>query len=159
MIYFKTLNDVELFIRYNVFNNKKTIYNPFYPENDEIYLKNSIKKYHNISEIVEELKNGGLLHEIIEYVAGYGKGLNSIGYVLYYSLMMRYLEREDEPLINDINVYKLLTINQVCEFLNVSRPTVYKMLNDGDLPFLEILGQKRIQVKDLLSFIQSKTSK
>jgi len=159
MKYFKDIILVKLFLRRKVLNKKKTIENYFYFQDEsELYIKNSIKKYNNIEEIVEELENYGLLYEITEY-NGWDEETTSKGYVLFYSKMLRYLNKNSESLNNDDNIYKLLTINQVCEFLNISRPSVYKLLNDRQLPFTEILGHKRIQLIELLNFIQEKKSK
>ena len=150
---------VNLFLRTEVLNKKKTVENYFYfQEENELYVKNSTKKYNNIEEVVEDLKSNGLLCEISEFT-GLGKELESKGYILFYTQLLKYLNRNSEYLTNDINIFKLLTINQVCEFLNVTRPTVYKFLNDGHLEYVEVLGHKRIQLIELLNFIQEKKSK
>ncbi|HOW08322.1 MAG TPA: helix-turn-helix domain-containing protein [Bacteroidales bacterium] len=125
---------------------------------DKIYLKNSVKEYHSIDEVLSDLKKHGLFHEIKEW-EGLGREPKTIGYILFYTQLMRLLNKEEEHLSNDINVYKMLTINQVCDFLNLSRPTVYKLLSTGDLPYIELLGQKRIQLLEVLKYIQNNNRK
>lgn len=159
MRYFANINLLRGFLSRFVYNNKKTKEYFFHSLQDKIYLKNSVKEYHATDEVISELKQCGLLHEIIEYKGIIDTDSKSLGYILDYSSLMRFISREDEPLSNDINMYKMLTINQACDLLNLSRPTVYKLLRTDELKHVEILGQKRIQLKDLLNFIQEKTSK
>jgi len=150
---------VNLFLRTEVLNKKKTVENYFYfQEENELYVKNSTKKYNNIEEVVEDLMVNGLLCEISEFT-GLGKELESNGFILFYTQLLKYLDRNSEYLSNDVNIFKLLTINQVCEFLNVTRPSVYKLLNDGHLEYVKVLGHKRVQLMELLNFIQEKRSK
>lgn len=160
MRYFANINLLKGFLSRFVYNKKKTKEHFFSFMQDEIYLKNSVKKYQSTDEVIKELKQCGLLHEIVEYKGIIDTDSKSLGYILFFTPLMRYVSRDDEPLSNDIfNFFKMLTINQACELLNLSRPTVYKLLRTGDLKHVEILGQKRIQLKDLLNFIQDKTSK
>jgi excisionase family DNA binding protein len=125
---------------------------------DKIYLKNSVKEYHSSDEVITELKEYGLLYEIQEW-EGLGREPKTKGYILYYTQLMRLLNKEEEHLMNDINIYKMLTINQVCDFLNLSRPTIYKLLSTGNLPYIELFGQKRIQVLEVLKYIQNNIRK
>jgi excisionase family DNA binding protein len=37
--------------------------------------------------------------------------------------------------------------------MEVTRPTIYKLIRENEIPFVEVLSQKRIQLKDLLDYI------
>jgi excisionase family DNA binding protein len=53
---------------------------------------------------------------------------------------------------------KLLTIDQVAEYLNVHRDTVYNLVRSGRLPAMQLGGRKaswRITEEDLLEFVAS----
>lgn len=160
MRYFKDDIALKMFIRRRVFNNKKSTEHSFFRDKfeDEIYVRNSSKKYNSIDKIIDELKENGLLY-VIQHIHGpYPQESESMGYVLFYTQMLRYMNSNDEYLNNDSNKFKLLTINQVCDFLNISRPSVYKLLKDNTIPYLEILGHKRIQLNELLKYIQRNQS-
>ena len=45
--------------------------------------------------------------------------------------------------------FKVLTVPEVCEYLRVSRVTVYRMLRRRDLPAFRIAGNWRFNVEDL----------
>lgn len=157
MRYFKSETALKAFIRHDVVNTKKSKEHFFFTDRfeNEIFLKNSTKKYKSIDEIVDELRDNGLVFDIIHRHGPMSMDSEDMGCVLLYTQMLRYLNRNDEYLNNDINKFKLLTINQVCEFLNISRPSVYKLLKDHTIPYVEILGHKRIQLNELLKYIQN----
>ena len=48
----------------------------------------------------------------------------------------------------------LLTIAQVCEYLGVSKPTLYDLLRDG-LPALKFGRRVRIRKADLIAFLEA----
>lgn len=62
----------------------------------------------------------------------------------------------NELVTADIYQHRLLTINQVCEILGVTRPTVYKFFEDGSLTYYEILSQRKVRYSDLMIFIGEK---
>ena len=74
-------------------------------------------------------------------------------YVLHWSRIQKILSASDNLLIEQ-EKYALISINTACKLLSVTRPTVYKIINDNKIPFVEILSQKRIQLKDLLDFVE-----
>ncbi len=49
--------------------------------------------------------------------------------------------------------FKYYTVNQVADMLSMSRPTVYKVVNDKTLKSVRINGQIRINHLDLANFI------
>ncbi|MBN2834476.1 MAG: helix-turn-helix domain-containing protein [Candidatus Delongbacteria bacterium] len=117
--------------------------------------KNSSKKYSSIDEMIDELKQNNLLFEIQQMSEEVEYSFDFAGYVLLHTQLVTLLAG-DENLNNDILRFKLLTVNQTCDFLQLSRPSVYKLLKDGVIPHVEIMGQKRVQMNDLLSFISEK---
>jgi len=64
------------------------------------------------------------------------------------------LLHSDNLVTRDILQHRLLTINEVCEVLNVTRPTVYKLFEEGALPYFEILSQRKVRYSDLIKFIE-----
>jgi excisionase family DNA binding protein len=62
----------------------------------------------------------------------------------------------DNLITSDIHQHRLLTINQVCDILGVTRPTVYKFFEDGTLSYYEILSQRKVRHTDLMNFIEKK---
>jgi excisionase family DNA binding protein len=73
-------------------------------------------------------------------------------YFLYWTQLSKHLEQND-TLTFEQEKYRLISINKACEMLEVTRPTIYKLINDNKIPFVEVLSQKRIQLKDLLDYI------
>jgi len=64
---------------------------------------------------------------------------NSIIYTLRYSLKFR-----------DITKPEPLTVQEVCAFLKVSRPTIYKLIDEGKLKKYNICGTVRFLMSDVL---------
>lgn len=53
--------------------------------------------------------------------------------------------------------YKLISINEACKFLSLTRPSVYKLINENEIPVVQIFDStKRIQMRDLLKYIEKK---
>lgn len=53
--------------------------------------------------------------------------------------------------------FRLVSINEACKFLGLTRPSVYKLINDNEIPVVQIFEKtKRIQMRDLLNYIESK---
>lgn len=51
--------------------------------------------------------------------------------------------------------FKYYSINEVADMLSMSRPTIYKFVNDQTLKSLRINGQIRVNHLDLMNFITS----
>lgn len=47
----------------------------------------------------------------------------------------------------------LATVNDVAEFMKITRPSVYKLIRSGDLPSLKIGRSRRIRWVDVHSFV------
>jgi excisionase family DNA binding protein len=47
----------------------------------------------------------------------------------------------------------LLTADQACRVLNVSRPTLYRLMGDGSLPSLRVRGRRMFRRADLERFV------
>lgn len=51
--------------------------------------------------------------------------------------------------------YKYYSINEVAEMLSFSRPTIYKIINEGKIKTIRINGQMRIKHIDLYEYIKN----
>jgi excisionase family DNA binding protein len=60
-----------------------------------------------------------------------------------------------DPKITD----RLLTINEICKILSLTKPSVYRLFNTGKLEYFEILSQRKVKLSDLNRFIKSSKKK
>jgi len=51
----------------------------------------------------------------------------------------------------------LLTVNEACERLRISRPTLYQLLNSRRIPSIQIGRARRISVRALEKFVESQS--
>lgn len=79
-------------------------------------------------------------------------------YILYWTKFQKFIQSND-TLEYDHKLLSLLTLNQACEFLAVTRPTLYKILRFENIPTVEILSQKKIQLKDLVEYVEKKKNR
>ena len=156
MIYFKNINVVRGFLGTMLINKEKSDnFDEWLGQPTSIYLKNSSKEFKSVQEVIDELISTNLLNEIIEFQGPCCTDPQSHGFILNYSQIKVFLNNKEDFLNYQLNNYKLLTINQACEFLNISRPTLYKLLKGGAIKDMDILGKKRIQVIELMKFISN----
>ncbi len=156
MIYFKKIDWIRGFIHKELVDESRSVnINEWEAlhQPTRIFLKNSSKEFHSNQEIIEELKRMELLHEIIEFQGVNFTNPQSHGFILNVSRIKKILKGESEFLENDVLYKKPLTLNQACEFLSVSRPTLYKLMENNEIKYIEILGKRRIQIYELINYI------
>lgn len=79
--------------------------------------------------------------------------------VLFWSRIQDDIEGNVFP-SNMADQYKLISINDACKFLGLTRPSVYKLIRDNEFPVVQIFDKtKRIQMRDLLLYIERKKHK
>jgi excisionase family DNA binding protein len=66
---------------------------------------------------------------------------------------------ESNSYINPNIQERLLTIKEVCNFLSLTKPSIYKLFESNQLPYYEILSQRKVKLTDLIKFIESKKKK
>jgi excisionase family DNA binding protein len=61
---------------------------------------------------------------------------------------------------NDIGIHmeteKLISINQACEHLGISRPYIYRLINEKKLPYYVVGTLKRFKVSELDEWAKSR---
>ena len=162
MIYLKNINLVRGFIHKELLDDDKSVNInewdiPQLPT--KIYFKHSSKEFHSNDEILEELKRMELLYEIIEFQGSCFTEPKSHGFILHFSRIKKLLSGKPEFLENDALYQKPMTLNQACEFLSISRPTLYKLIENREITSIEILGKKRIQLFELINYISQNKNK
>ena len=152
MIEFKSPTELVRFLDENLPDKIKS--KLFFEENQREYRGKTIIDKTKKSDffIFDELRSR-------EFAAGITKNPASTyipeKYILYWTKLQKFLNSENS-LEYDIKLLSLLTINQACEFLAVTRPTLYKILREEHIPTVEILSQKKIQLKDLVEYVENK---
>ena len=117
-----------------------------------IYLKNSSKEFKSVEEVVAELKRLQLLYEIYEE-RQYERTPALLGYALHITQINRIMNNDEDIFNYSIDSIRLLSINQTCEVLNISKPTLYKLFKSSEIIPVEVFGKKRIQVSEIINFI------
>ena len=99
-------------------------------------------------ELQQFLYNRGIVQNEIE-VSGIFPKLSNVSTVINTKLIYE----PDESNIKKFLKYKYYSVNEVAEMLSLSRPTVYKLINDQVLKSIRIYDQLRINHVDLMAFI------
>lgn len=77
-------------------------------------------------------------------------------YILMWSRIEKAIKESTFP-AKDIEQYRLISINEACELLGLTRPSIYKIINQNEIPVVQIFDKtKKIQLKDLLKYIEQK---
>ena len=68
------------------------------------------------------------------------------------------LEREvfmamESTIAPDDQLGGMITIADVCEYLSISRPTVYRLIESGKIRAVKICGQRRVPRVDVLNLV------
>jgi excisionase family DNA binding protein len=99
-------------------------------------------------ELQKFLYKTGIVQDEIE-VSGIFPKLSNVATIVNTKLIYE----PDESNLNSFLKYKYYSVNEVAEMLSLSRPTVYKLVNDQTLKSIRIYDQLRINHVDLMAFI------
>jgi excisionase family DNA binding protein len=152
MILFENIDQVHTYIT-NELVDKKRSHKDWVKKESWLYLPYSNKLFKTSDEIIADLVEYELLFELKEY-QGWIREKESKGYVLFFSPLIKMLKGKNGSFDSKFEYERLLTVNDCCEFLNVSRPTVYKLIKNNVLQHVEIFGNKRIPLYSLLDYAQ-----
>lgn len=149
MILFNSMDGLVAFLSVEL--PKKIITELFY---EAYYFESKGKKVKNQRSlspffIIEKLKEYGFIQGLASKPEKY-KFPDQ--YVLHWSKFKKFL-KENDTLIIEQGRFRLLSINDACEILGVTRPTLYKLVNEHELPIIQIFSQKKIQLKDLVDYM------
>lgn len=123
-------------------------------------------KLNNKDEFYEWLENNQLI-EII-YKPNISLTLGSVPMFKEYYYEVEYIILNESYLksiqsnkfINqEININRLLSLNEVCQYLSLTKPSIYKLFNEGLLNYYTILSQRKVKLKDLMEYINTTKSK
>jgi len=96
------------------------------------------------------LNEKGIVYQEIQVAAVFSK-LSNIITIVDTKKIYEVEENTTKYLLN----FKYYSINEVAEMLSMSRPTIYKFVNDQTLKSTRINGQIRVNHLDLMNFINS----
>jgi len=144
LVYLKRINKV---------NYKYVFDSGFYLLDLRFESENELIKYLNDYSIVETIFKGIEFKNEETFIIEYKYEVDSI---LLNARALDALESNKlSPFIDDC----LLTIQDVCKVLRLTKPSVYKLFDLGQLPYYTILSQKKVRNSDLLKFIESNRGK
>jgi excisionase family DNA binding protein len=104
--------------------------------------------FDSAEEMRQFLYHKGIVQDEIE-VSGIFPKLSNVGTIVNTKLIYE----PDESNFKKFLKYKYYSVNEVAEMLSLSRPTVYKLVNDQALKSIRIYDQLRINHVDLMAFI------
>ena len=107
--------------------------------------------FNSYMDLYEFLVTKGIIYDEVE-INTYTSGIDRTITVVDGSRIFGIEESISKYLLN----YKYYSINEVSEMLSLSRPTIYKLVNDSSLKAIRIHGQLRINHLDLMLFINIK---
>lgn len=115
--------------------------------------ENELIKYLNDYSIIETIFKGIEFKNPESFLMEYKYEVDSI--LLNASALDALESNKFSPFVADC----LLTIQDVCKILRLTKPSIYKLFDSGQLPYYTILSQKKVRNSDLLKFIEQSKGK
>lgn len=109
-------------------------------------------KFESSADLDTFLRRRGVIYDEVEVSAT----LNQIEkeFTVVDTTRIHDVEKSITRFLNDFKYY---SINEVAEMLSFSRPTVYKLINEGLVTAIRINGQMRIKHSDLQKYIANES--
>jgi excisionase family DNA binding protein len=105
-------------------------------------------KFRDNKELTAFLYNIGIVYDEITVSASFSHLSESVSVVDTRKILMK-----DEDLSQIILLHKFYSVNEIAEMLSFSRPTVYKIINEGKLKATRINNQLRIKHSDYVNYV------
>lgn len=127
---------------------------------NKIYIMHSINSYQclnqdlkSVTEVINLLKSYQLLDEVYTYTYDFSKPLpKQFSHYIFHESKYNHF-KTNTGINQDINSYRMLSINEVCKTLSITRPTAYLLINSKAIPSYRINNQYKIRLVDLLDYI------
>lgn len=107
--------------------------------------------FQSSAELMQFMVNKGIIYEEVDVVYKFSLKVGERITVVDTSKILDIEKRISNYLLN----YKYYSINEIAEMLSFSRPTIYKIINEGKLKTIRINGQMRIKQQDLSDYINN----